>query len=258
MFCPYTSANPLLTIQTNYDIYALFSLISILNEQHPTYCGKLGFDDFIGEEKMRPWIESAIASPQDSMNVRQTVSCVEIQQQVPNVPVKYNTYLLRYTENSFLSVAHLGLEVFFRNMDQQLLHPTLGSTWAKTYRETWPTLFSMLDNTVNRSLSKGALLRIDDPDNGDQKWVIGTFLGNVDLSNLSKEYKQSIDKQFIDAHVFLIQTCAKIVNELETRQPNKLKLFFRGSVAGGIEWRKLASQLESTWMPILKTLFGAG
>jgi len=207
---------------------------------------------------MRSWFENAPASPHESLHTRQTVSYLEIQRQVANVPVMYYSYLLRTGENAILSVPHLGMDEFFRVLlEQQLPDPKLGSTWATTYRETWPTLFSMLDNTVNGSFSKGALLRIEDPDNGDQKWVIGTFVGNINFSELSEEYKLLQDKRLFDTHVLVIQTCANIIHELQTRQPNKLKLFFRGAVSGGAEGTKLASQLESTFIPVLKVLFGS-
>jgi hypothetical protein len=207
---------------------------------------------------MKPWFEEEPALPQDSVDTRQSVSYVEIQRQVANVPGKYFSYFLRTGENHILSVALLGLEEFFRTLEQQLLNPTLGSTWATTYRETWPTLFSMLDNSVNYTFSKGALLRIEDLDNGDQKWVIGTYVGNIDFSESSEEYKLVLDQRLLDAHILVVQSCARIHDELCNRKPSKLKLFFRGARAGGAEGRKLASQLESIVMPVLKVFFGPG
>ena len=204
---------------------------------------------------MKPWfVESQV--PLKEMVVNSTVSYAEIQQPLPNTLVIYNSYVLGYSETALLVVAHLNLDQMFQILEQQLQDPTLAGAYNKTYHETWPYLFALLDNTVNQRFSQGVLLRIEDPDNGDQKWVVGTIVGNVNRSALTKKDILFHSERVIGAHVLVIQSCAKLIQEVSTRKINKFKIGLRGAIAGGKHGQKIANELASAWLPKLKDLFG--
>jgi hypothetical protein len=206
---------------------------------------------------MKTWFEPAQPVAQGVVNVRETISYLEIREQVPNVAGAYFSYLFRYTDTSALIAAYLNKDAFFVTLEQQLRDPKMGGVWNKSYREAWPMVFSMIDNTIAGRISNGALLRLQDPDNYDYRWMIGSIVGNIDFNNSSEANKLLFDKRVTEAYQLAFRICATINHEFLTRQPSKLKLFFRGAVAGGLEGQKLANNLEKTWMPVMKSLFGA-
>lgn len=203
---------------------------------------------------MKPWaVQSPVLLKESVVNT--TASYAELQQPLPNSSIIYNSYTLRYNDTALLVVAHLNLDQMFQILEQQLQDPTLGGVYNKTYRETWPYLFALLDNTVNKKFSKGALFRIEDPDNGDHIWVVGTIVGNIPASLTKNDVLLHSDK-VMEAHALVIQSCAKVIQETSTRQVNKWKIGLRGMVAGGIQGQKLSNELAAAWLPKLKDLFG--
>jgi hypothetical protein len=203
---------------------------------------------------MKPWfVQSQVPLKENVVNT--FVSYVELQQPLPDSSIVYNSYILRYSETALLLVAHLNLDQMFHVLEQQLQDPTLAGVYNKTYRETWPYLFTLLDNSVNKRYSQGALFRIEDPDNGDHIWVVGTIVGNVPPSLTESDVLFHSDR-VSDAHKLVIQSCAKVIQETSTRQVNKWKLGLRGMAAGATQGQKLSNELAAAWLPKLKDLFG--
>lgn len=203
---------------------------------------------------MKPWfVQSQIPLKENVVNT--TVSYVELQQPLPNSSIVYNSYILRYSESALLIVAYLNLDQFFQIMDQQMQDPTLAGAYNKTYRETWTYLFTLLDNTINKRFSQGGLFRVEDPDNGDHIWVVGTIVGNIPSSLTESDVLFHSDR-VSDAHALVIQSCAKVIQETSTRQVNKWKIGLRGMAAGYIQGQKLSNELAAAWLPKLQDLFG--
>lgn len=205
---------------------------------------------------MKPWCtESQVPLKEELFT--STVSYLEIQQPVPNLSLVYNVYIFRHSETALLVVAHLNLDRMFQILEQQLVDPTLGGVYNKTYRETWPYFFSLIDNYINQRMSEGAILRMEDPDNGDHKYMVGTIVGNVDLSSVKESDLLFRSQRISDAHAVVIKSCTKVVQEQATRKVNTFKIGLRGAIAGGKSGSALANNLASTWLPRLNDLFGS-
>jgi hypothetical protein len=116
-------------------------------------------------------------------------------------------------------------------------------------------MFELIDNTLNNQYSKGALLKIEDPDDGNRKWVVGTIVGNV-IMNTGEELESLLrSERMAHAYELVWKLSDAIVTELSSRSPNRIKLFFRGAFAGLLSGHQQQINLTNVLVPKITEVF---
>ena len=76
-----------------------------------------------------------------------------------------------------------------------------------------------MDNALNTRYSDGVLLNMEDPDDGERKWVVGTVVGNI-LVNSAKELEQVMfSERMMNAYLLVMAASITLAQEIATR-PN--------------------------------------
>jgi hypothetical protein len=93
--------------------------------------------------------------------------------------------------------------------------------------ETWPTLAQLLVNGFKDLYSGGALIILEDLDDGENKWFVASVAGNISLEDLAKEFPKI--QKVIDV---VLSRSAELAQELSENKPSVLKAIEKGMVKG--------------------------
>lgn len=107
-----------------------------------------------------------------------TANYLEIQEPsgdgTPGVSYTYVNFL---EPGAFIVSSCWGRE--FDRFTPFLTDPKLGAYWLDAYSEPWPMFGRLLRNTHHHRLSDGCLVNFQDPDDGEHKWHVVTYVGNL-------------------------------------------------------------------------------
>ena len=198
---------------------------------------------FFLDAESRPGIEETY--------IRPTPAYVELQKHSVDPPGISYIYLLFLDEHSLL-VAACWLHQF-DDWSSLLEDRKMGKHYFRLIKDTYPTVGQLLDNAVNARYSGGALINIEDPDDGERKWVIGTVVGNVAFRS-EEEFMSLLDSErMMEAFVTVLGSSFVAVEEMTTRSipwTSSARLFGHGFLQGYRD----ALPLSSVWISRLSNL----
>lgn len=87
----------------------------------------------------------------------------------------------------------------------------------ETFCKTWPLTAMLLSNGINDKYSSGALIRLNDLDNGDLKWFVASIAGNLNLDNIDTLFDSENLKNSIQ---IVLEQTIKMLAELHKNKPN--------------------------------------
>ena len=91
------------------------------------------------------------------------------------------TYILPLGPGDFIVASCWGHE--FDKFTPFILDPKMGRDWLRAYSEPWPTYGQLVTNASEGRYSSGALINFENPDDGERKWFVITFVGNLVPTN---------------------------------------------------------------------------
>jgi hypothetical protein len=119
----------------------------------------------------------------EGQRIRQTPAYIEYAMPAGHPGMFLVTYWIALSPTSFL-VANCWEHEFDFAL-HMMLDEKVGAGVVKSATETWPTFMALLTNVLqdNPRFSEGVLVRMNDPDDGESKWILGTYLGNFELKD---------------------------------------------------------------------------
>jgi len=122
----------------------------------------------------------------------------------------------------------------FDHFIEYIFHPKMGDDWISAYSEAWPTFGTLLRNAANGLYSAGSLVNFEDPDDGERKWHVATFVGNT----MPKETYEEVadDPRIVDASQLVFLQSAELAEEMNSGKDigtaTKAKLLAKGAFSG--------------------------
>jgi hypothetical protein len=188
--------------------------------------------------------------------LRLTPRYLELRKESVEPPVVTYTYLLPWSEHALLVCACWGhdFDAWMQLFQQQ---PKNAMAWFSAIKETYPTLGRLLENGLHERYAQGALLNIEDPDDAERKWIVGTVVGNLDLDSdanlqdlLSSErfmqaYETVIGNSMVGGHEFLTRSLSAA-----TKFKSAARVMFNSQVE--------TFEMASIWIPRITRMFGSG
>src|SRR6478609_3514915 len=201
---------------------------------------------------MKFFVDASHKPKADKSLFKQTPSYIEVQLHRKGLGFINYVYIFLWRRNSFLIVSPIQAKPLLDILNQQLQDPKLGTTYYKIYKQTWPQLIDVLDNTVNDRYSKGVLLNMEDPDDAERKWVIGTVIGNIAL-NTDEDLDSAIrSDRMKQAYILVLTLCENVVSEIAKRKISTLSYMQAGAMGafrGAIGGYKKGLDLACMWLP---------
>jgi hypothetical protein len=119
----------------------------------------------------------------DGSQLRLTPAYVEYVQPHGSPPNKAYlvTYWMRLSVSEYF-VAHCWGNEFDVPI-HFMTHPASATGTIKSALQAWPTFMALLNNSAlpKPRLSEGVIIHAYDPDEGDPKWFLGAYLGNIQI-----------------------------------------------------------------------------
>lgn len=201
---------------------------------------------------MKYFLDMTTKPKEEKTEVNITPQYLEIQKyMVDNGGGITYTYVIPWNDHALFISACWGHQ--FDGWGKLIADPKMGKTWFKILKDTYPTPGQLLENGVSGRYSQGVLMNIEDPDDGEQKWVIGTVVGNLSINNTEElEYLLSSDRM-VEAYTLVISSSVQTVVELTTRKistKNKMLAMGQGLVNSQLEVLETAS----VWVPKITNL----
>lgn len=160
----------------------------------------------------------------DEFKIIPTENYLEVNMQIEDTEMFFVFYLIQKSENSLLVLSCWDdtFDEIIENLDDE--------NYLEILTDTWPILTSLLVNGVKDKYSEGALIKLEDLDNGDHKWFLASIAGNINF--------ESFDNLFCDRTISTITTVKEksiiLLNELQTKKPNSIKHIGKGLFKGAL------------------------
>jgi hypothetical protein len=202
---------------------------------------------------MNFFINNSVRPPEEKTVTNITAAYIELQKHSVDPPGISYTYVFQWNQHSFFIATCVG-----RDLDALtpfIQDPKLGNAWYNFYKEKWPSWGRLMDNAINTRYSDGVLLNIEDPDNGERTWVVGTVVGNI-LVNSAEELEQVMfSERMMQAYALVLAASSTLANDIATR-PNPttslVKMYARGIFQSQLD----TIELGAIWIPKIRKLFG--
>lgn len=156
----------------------------------------------------------------DRVGIRATRAYVELE--LARDEFSIHLYFIPKTEHSMFVVANLdhafdGLETHLQDADMRTV-----------IVETWPRFAQLLVNGMEDRYSQGALIRLEDADDGETKWFVASVLGNIDMSNLEEVFGD----QGMRVAGKVMETTLEMMQELNEKEIDKVRAYGRSILSG--------------------------
>lgn len=89
---------------------------------------------------------------------------------------------------------------------------------------TWPLLAQLLANGFKDRYREGALIVLEDLDDGENKWFVASVAGNISLEDPEKLFAEKTQKVI----QVVLSRSAELAQELSENEPSALKALGRG------------------------------
>jgi hypothetical protein len=172
---------------------------------------------FQGKEKtMRPFIDERKTSTQEEVGSTITNSYIALEWPIDDSRA-FVVYLIpRNTHSVFVATC-------WEHAFDQLLQGIDEDT-AETIGETWPTLAALLYNGADDLYREGALILLEDFDDGERKWFLASVVGNISFENV-----EGLLGERTDAVMQLVaQKSVQLLTELNENEPSTLRAIGKG------------------------------
>jgi hypothetical protein len=125
-----------------------------------------------------------------------------------------------------------------------LSDPRMGGHWLAAYSEPWPTFGRLLSNASRGRLADGCLVNFQDPDDGENKWHVVTFVGNLphttDWAEIAEQERVLEACRLV--YVRSVELLLDMMSGREISPGTKAKGFFKAAI--GVQ----RDALESSWV----------
>ncbi|HXI12042.1 MAG TPA: hypothetical protein VNM92_05285 [Thermoanaerobaculia bacterium] len=201
---------------------------------------------------MNFFFDPSVVPIEESTYCRSTPSYLEFQKHSVDSPGASYTYLLQWSDHAYFIAACWGHQ--FDEWVPLLQDRKMGKTWLGVVKETYPTLGQLLENGIAGRYSEGALLNIEDPDDGERKWVVGTVVGNLSVTSVEELEQVLLSDRMMQAYSVVLVSSFIGLEELATRTisaKSKLKSYGRAMFNAQVE----SIELAAIWVPKIVNLF---
>jgi hypothetical protein len=164
---------------------------------------------------VRPFIDAQIAHSSET-STRATNAYLEIEQ-----PLTEGNALIFYIAPR--SESSVFVLTCWDHAFDDLIPQLDDENTAETVAETWPILAQLLMNGIKDRYRDGALIRLEDPDDGETKWFVASIAGNLRLDSPDDLMSEPVMKV---VQVVLERTM-QLHKELMERAPDQGKMFGR-------------------------------
>lgn len=101
-------------------------------------------------------------------------------------------------------------------------------------RDTYPTQAQVIRNSVGGRFSQGALVQMEDFDDGELKWFVISIAGNINISSADDLF----EGRTADASKTVLDKSVTMLLEIQNNKPSYLKTILRGLKKGFISGAK--------------------
>jgi hypothetical protein len=181
----------------------------------------------------------------------QTAQYIELNPDPQSLPdgqyVHFTFYLLRENYINFYVLASWDHQLDW--MMDLMAEPSQGDLWRQTLGETYPTLGMLISNAEQGRLASGVLLGVPDPDDGDVKLCVMTFVGNMSqfaasLINDDASIRELVnDPRILQAVNKVADLSISLGSEIET---NEISGRSMARMYGIVGWRALLTGFQFT------------
>jgi hypothetical protein len=100
-------------------------------------------------------------------------------------PLHVITYWIALTQTDYF-VAHCWGNDFDWPF-HLMTYPTTSAGAIKSALQAWPAFMALLSNSAQDKprLSEGVIIRVNDLDDGDLKWFLGSYIGNIQINDMN-------------------------------------------------------------------------
>jgi hypothetical protein len=154
----------------------------------------------------------------ENLNLRLTPSYVEIAQKRESIVLYF--YLIFHNNHSLIVATcwdHIFDKMQIEDEDDIL-----------NINDSYPSLAKLIRNTISGLFSQGALVRLEDPDDGEIKWFIVSIAGNL-VINSGDDLFEGNTKKAIDT---VLENSFTILGEFITNKPSYFGTIWRGFKKG--------------------------
>jgi len=169
---------------------------------------------------MRMFLDETTHPGSDEPNLRATNCYIELEFPIDDSSCAV-IYLIPRTESSVFVATCWGT-----TFDELLSNPS--SQTVDMITETWPTLATLLYNGLSDKYRDGALIKLEDPDYGENKWFVASVAGNISFENADTLFA---DRTMETINVVVTKSLELMV-ELQEKKPNMARAFGKGVLTG--------------------------
>lgn len=181
---------------------------------------------------MKYWVDLS-ARPTESKDLMVgTPAYLEVQSHRADPPGISYTYVTPLAATDFLVSSCWGHE--FDRFQEFIGDAKLGDKWISAYGEAWPAFEQLLRNALGGRYASGALVNAEDPDDGERKWHVVTFVGNC----IPKETYEEVanDQRIIEACQSVYLRSASLLEQMASGRDlsigTKTMMLARGAWSG--------------------------
>jgi hypothetical protein len=106
---------------------------------------------------------------------------------------------------------------------------------AETISETWPTLAMLLHNGMKELYRDGALILLEDFDDGERKWYVASVAGNISFENA----EELLGERTRAVMQVVLQKSIQLMTELNENEPSAWRAIGKGiggAIAATLAW----------------------
>ncbi|MEN6624263.1 MAG: hypothetical protein ABFD50_22290 [Smithella sp.] len=100
--------------------------------------------------------------------------------------------------------------------------------YRDTIIHTWPTLAKLLFNGANDKYREGALIKLEDYDDGEPKWFVASVVGNIDIEDIS----DFVTGKSGEIAKLVIEKSLALYTELNNEKPSTMRSVIKGLTTG--------------------------
>jgi hypothetical protein len=169
---------------------------------------------------MRYCISDRKNAKAEDPDIRVTNSYIEVE-----VPIDNNSSVFTYIvpKGEHAAFVLMCLDDMFDNLLENMDEDTI-----ETVCNTWPTLAEMLHNGIKDKYSNGALIKLEDADDGDTKWFMASIAGNISFESAESIFCDRTN----EAMGVVWNRTITLLTELQERKPSQWRAMGKGILSG--------------------------
>lgn len=202
---------------------------------------------YIGEggHKLRFFLDlEAVPQAPDQTLLVGTANYLEVQEPGSDGVGLSFTYVNYLEPGSFIVSACWAHE--FDRFTPFLSDAKMGGYWLDAYSEPWPTFGRLLRNSSHGRLSDGCLVNFQDPDDGEQKWHVVTYVGNLPATTSWAEIGS--EQRILQACQLVYIRSAELLMEMMSGRDISAGMKAKGFLKATLGAQKEAVESSLVWL----------